>query len=59
MSGACVGTREPTSVTDGIGSLHDIENLYIAGPSLLPTSSSSNITLIVHASAAQHMLKSW
>jgi choline dehydrogenase-like flavoprotein len=51
MGGAHMGDDPATSVTDGFDRLHDVANLFVAGPSLFPTSSSSNVTFTVHALA--------
>jgi choline dehydrogenase-like flavoprotein len=49
--GTIMGRDAATSVTDGHGRMHDIDNLYIAGPGLFPTEGGTNPTFTVHALA--------
>jgi glucose dehydrogenase len=37
MGGAIMGRDPSKSVTNSFGQLHDIPNLFVAGPSLYPT----------------------
>jgi choline dehydrogenase-like flavoprotein len=46
-----MGTDPGTSVTDGWGKFHDLDNLYCADGSLFPTGSGHNPTLTIHACA--------
>lgn len=58
--GTIMGRDAATSVTDGHGRVHDIDNLYIAGPGLFPTEGGANPTFTVHAladRAADHILR--
>ena len=62
MGGAIMSTDPAKSVTDSYGRTHDIPNLFIAGPSLFPTSGGVNPTFTIHAlalRAAEHMLSQW
>lgn len=47
MGGTRMGSDKKTSVTDKNAKLHDIENLYISGPSLFPTYSFANPFLTI------------
>jgi choline dehydrogenase-like flavoprotein len=51
MGGTVMGTNADNSVANGWGQTHEIENLYIGGGSLFPTSSSVNSTFTIHALA--------
>lgn len=53
MGGVRMGADPHSSVTDSFGRVHAVRNLFVAGPSLFPTSSSGNITFTVHALAAR------
>ena len=60
MGGAVMGSKEQTSVTDDLGLVHGTDNLYVVGPSVLPTSGSVNPAFTVSALAcrtAQHLIK--
>ncbi|MEM7283804.1 MAG: GMC family oxidoreductase [Pseudomonadota bacterium] len=60
MGGTVMGDNPNTSVTDSYGQLHDVKNLYVAGPGLFPTSGGVNPTFTIHALAsrtAQHLLE--
>ena len=46
-----MGDDPRTSVTDGFGKFHDLDNLYCADGSLLTTSSGYNPTMTIHALA--------
>jgi len=61
MGGTVMGRDRNTSVTDSVGRCHDVENLFIAGPGLFPSSGAVNPTYTLHALAlrtAEHMLAS-
>lgn len=49
--GTRMGHDRSTSVVDGEGKGHDLDNLYIAGPSVFPTSSGLNPSLTAQALA--------
>ena len=49
MGGTVMGTHPDTSVTDHLGRLHQMDNLYIAGPSLFPSSGAVNPTFTLSA----------
>jgi choline dehydrogenase-like flavoprotein len=51
MGGTIMGTAPDNSVTDSFGQVHGIDNLWIAGPGLFPTSGAVNPTFTVHALA--------
>ncbi len=60
MGGTIMGDDPRRSVTNGYGQVHDIQNLYIAGPGLFPTSGGVNPTFTVNALAirsADHILQ--
>src|SRR5262249_52036364 len=46
-----MGSDPRTSVTDGWGKFHDLDNLYCGDGSLLPTASGHNPTMTIHACA--------
>lgn len=53
LGGTVMGLDAARSVTDGYGRTHDVENLYIAGPGLFPTSGAVNPTFTASALAAR------
>jgi len=58
--GTIMGRTAATSVTDSHGRVHDIDNLYVAGPGLFPTEGGANPTFTVHAladRAADHIIR--
>lgn len=60
MGGTVMGRDPARSVADGNGRCHEVANLFIGGPSLLPSSCCVNSTFTVHALAlksAQHMVR--
>lgn len=62
MGGAIMGSNPETSVTNSYGQMHDIPNLFVAGPSLFPTSAAVNPIFTNHAvtlRAAAHLLEHW
>ena len=62
MGGTIMGETAETSVTNSYGQCHDIDNLFIAGPGLFPTSGGVNPTFTVHAltlRSTDYMLKNW
>jgi choline dehydrogenase-like flavoprotein len=62
MGGTIMGSNESDSVTDSYGRVHGMQNLYIGGASLFPTSSSVNSTYTIHALAdrsARFIAKNW
>lgn len=59
MGGTVMGNDAKSSVANEFGEVHDIANLYIAGPGLFPTSGGVNPTFTVNAlaiRAADHVL---
>lgn len=62
MGGTIMGHSAADSVTNGYGQIHDIPNLFVAGPGLFPTSGGVNPTFTVHALAArsaERLLATW
>jgi choline dehydrogenase-like flavoprotein len=60
LGGTVMGLDATRSVADGYGRTHDVENLYIAGPGLFPTSGAVNPTFTASALAARtadHIVK--
>ncbi len=53
MGGTVMGDDERGSVTDGYGRVHDTSNLYVAGPSLFPSSGAVNPTFTLSALASR------
>ena len=59
MGGAVMGRDERHSVTDSFGRVHDTDNLYVAGPSLFPSTGAVNPTFTLTALAdrqADHLI---
>lgn len=59
LGGTVMGRDSATSVTDPFGRCHTLDNLFVAGPGVFPTSGAVNPTFTVHALAlrtAEHML---
>ena len=62
MGGTIMGDDRATSVTNSYGQCHDIDNLFIAGPGLFPTSGGVNPTFTVHALSlrtADYIRENW
>lgn len=62
MGGTIMGRSARDSVTNGVGQVHGLPNLFVAGPGLFPTSGGVNPTFTVHALAARsaaHLLRNW
>jgi choline dehydrogenase-like flavoprotein len=62
MGGTMMGEDPGQSVTDGYGRTHDVENLFIAGPGLMPTVGAVNPTFTASALAARtadHIIGNW
>jgi len=60
MGGTVMGNDPKTSVANSYGRLHDIGNLFVAGPGMFPTSGGVNPTFTAHAlanRAAEHILR--
>jgi len=53
MGGVVMGRDAASSVTNGFGQCHDIENLFVAGPSLFPSAGAVNPTFTASALAAR------
>lgn len=59
LGGTVMGSDMATSVCDSFGRCHELDNLYIAGPGLFPSSGAVNPTFTIHALAlrtVEHML---
>jgi choline dehydrogenase-like flavoprotein len=62
MGGTIMGLDSAKSVTDGFGRVHDLENLFIAGPGLFPAVGAVNPTFTASALAARtahHIVEQW
>ena len=62
VGGTLMGDSPETSVTDGFGRVHDMENLFVAGGSLFPGNAGASPTYTIHAvsqRAARHMVSRW
>ena len=62
MGGCVMGSDPARSVTDAFGRLHDVPNVFVAGPGLFPTASAVNPTFTVHALAlrsAEALARDW
>ena len=57
-----MGTDPAASVADGFGRTHEVENLFLTGTSLFPSSGGVNPTFTIHAltaRTAEHLLANW
>jgi choline dehydrogenase-like flavoprotein len=54
MGGMRMGTDPTTSVTDGIGRVHGLDNVVVSDGSVFPTSGSHNPTLTIMATALRN-----
>ncbi|EED36931.1 glucose-methanol-choline oxidoreductase [Luminiphilus syltensis NOR5-1B] len=62
MGGTVMGNDESASVTDHMGRVHDTDNLYVAGPSLFPSTGAVNPTFTLSALAsrqADHLIRKY
>jgi choline dehydrogenase-like flavoprotein len=62
MGGVIMGADRQSSVTNGYGQSHDIPNLFVAGPSLFPTSGAVNPCFTITAVAARtanYIVENW
>ena len=60
LGGTVMGKDTAHSVTDEYGRCHEMDNLYVAGPGLFPSSGAVNPTFTIHALAlrtVEHLLK--
>ena len=57
MGGTVMGADAKESVCDQYGRCHDMDNLYIAGPGVFPSSGAVNPTFTVHALALRTVEK--
>lgn len=51
LGGTVMGNDSATSVTDSYGRCHELDNLFIAGPGVFPSSGAVNPTFTIHALA--------
>ena len=49
MGGTVMGEDPANSVTDSYGRCHEMENVYVAGPGLFPSTGAVNPTFTIHA----------
>jgi len=62
MGGTIMGRSARESVANGYGQTHDVNNLFLAGPGLFPTTGAVNPTFTLTALAlrtAQHVNNRW
>lgn len=62
LGGAIMGSNPATSVTNSYGQTHDVENLFVSGPSLFPTANAVNPTYTASALATRtsdYILREW
>ncbi len=62
MGGAIMGRDPSSSIANSYGQTHDVSNLFVAGPSLFPTSGAVNPIFTIHAvtlRAAKYILDNW
>jgi choline dehydrogenase-like flavoprotein len=62
LGGVIMGTDAANSVTNSFGQTHDVENLFVAGPSLFPTANAVNPTFTASALAtrtSEFIQKEW
>lgn len=62
MGGTVMGDNPARSVCNAHGQTHDIDNLFIAGPGLFPSSGAVNPTFTLHAiseMSSEYLFKNW
>jgi choline dehydrogenase-like flavoprotein len=62
MGGTILGSDRASSVLNASSQSHDVQNLFVGGPGVFPTSSSVNSTFTAHAVAmkgAQYLAANW
>ena len=62
MGGTIMGQSATDSVTSSLGQTHEIDNLWIAGPGIFPTSGAPNPTYTIFALSlrgAEQLAKNW
>ena len=62
MGGTPMGAEPASSVTDSYGRVHELRNLFVAGPGLFPTSGAVNPTFTISAlalRASAHIDRDW
>jgi choline dehydrogenase-like flavoprotein len=62
MGGTILGSDRASSVLNAASQSHDVQNLFVGGPGVFPTSSSVNSTFTAHAVAmkgAQYLAANW
>jgi len=62
LGGTIMGNDPASSVVNSYGQTHDLNNLFVAGPGIFPTSGAVNPTFTIHAAtlrAADYILAHW
>lgn len=62
MGGTIMGNDPKASVLNSAAQLHDVENVFVGGPGVFPTSAGVNSTFTAHAVAlksARFLVKNW
>jgi choline dehydrogenase-like flavoprotein len=62
LGGTIMGKDAASSVVNSYGQTHEVDNLFVAGPGIFPTSGAVNPTFTIHAAAlraADYMLAKW
>jgi choline dehydrogenase-like flavoprotein len=62
MGGTIMGTSAANSVVNSFGQMHEVANLYVAGPGIFPTAGASNPTYTIFALSlrgAEHLAANW
>lgn len=62
LGGATMGKDPKASVTNGYGQTHDVENLFILGSSMFPTTGAVNPTFTINAltlRTAEYLIQNW
>ena len=62
LGGTIMGESPDESVTNSYGQTHDVDNLFVAGSGLFPTSGAVNPTFTLSALAlrtSQHIISTW
>jgi len=62
LGGTIMGKDSKASVTNGYGQTHDVENLFILGSSIFPTTGAVNPTFTINAltlRTAEYLIQNW
>ncbi len=57
IGGTVMGSKAENSVTDSFGRCHELDNLFIVGPGVFPTTGAVNPTFTIHALALRTVEK--